>query len=62
MNHAFGLEDRLPFGKHKGKKIRVVLNEDAAYMLWLVETCGNPIQLDNAAFKEYQRLTEAFGL
>ena len=50
-----GLEDRMPFGKHAGEKIRVLLYSDLAYIKWLIESGGN-FELDNTAFKEYERL------
>lgn len=48
-----GLEDLMPFGKHKGTKIRVLLMNEIAYMKWLMEQGGN-FQLDNKAFEKYE--------
>ena len=49
-----GLEDRMPFGKHKGEKIRVLIMNEIAYMQWLIENSDN-FQLDNQAFELYEK-------
>lgn len=51
-----GLEDRRPFGKHKGTKISVLLYSELAYMRWLIEEFEGGFDLDDQAYKLYQRL------
>ncbi len=51
----WGLEDRIPFGKYKGTKLRVIMFDDIGYIVWLVGQ-GN-FHMDNTAFAEYQKLS-----
>lgn len=32
--HVLGLDDEMPFGKHKGKQISDLLDDDPRYLLW----------------------------
>lgn len=50
-----GIEDKMPFGKYKGQKIRVVLFEDISYMQWLLDT-NMDFKLDDVANKIFERL------
>ncbi len=53
-----GMESIMPFGKHKGTKIRVLLYSEIGYLQWLIEK-GDGFELDNTAFAEYERLVNA---
>lgn len=48
-----GLDDRLPFRKHRGKELWEVLETDPDYVTWLIEEAD--VQLTNEAFEEYQK-------
>jgi hypothetical protein len=48
------MEDMMPFGKHKGTKVRVLLYSDIAYIKWAIE--NGALELDNVAFKKYEEL------
>lgn len=53
---ALGLEDVIPFGKHKGTKIRVLIMNEPAYLTWLLENTS--VVLDNQAYERYQKMLE----
>ncbi len=37
MSDYYGMEDELGFGKHKGKTVAEVLDEDPSYIKWAIE-------------------------
>ena len=44
----YQLEDKLPFGKHKGHSIRQVLQSDSSYLLWCMEKLDRFAMSDEA--------------
>lgn len=44
----YKLEDKLPFGKHKGHTIRQVLQSDSSYLLWCMEKLDRFAMSDEA--------------
>jgi hypothetical protein len=36
-HRVFGLEDEIPFGKHKGMTIEMILDVEPSYVTWLLE-------------------------
>ena len=44
----YQLEDKLPFGKHKGHTIRQVLQSDSSYLLWCMEKLDRFAMSDEA--------------
>ena len=52
-----GLEDLMPFGKHKGTKVRVLIMNELAYLTWLLENTS--VELDNQAYARYEKALEA---
>lgn len=44
----YKLEDKLPFGKHKGQTIRQILKSDSSYLLWCVEKLDRFAMSDEA--------------
>lgn len=49
-----GLDDELPFGKHEGTKLWVVLESDPSYVRWLIEWADMDFRLDDEAWEKYQ--------
>lgn len=49
-----GLDDELPFGKHEGEPLWVVLGTDVTYVRWLIEEADMDFQLDDEAWQKYQ--------
>lgn len=47
-----GLDDSLRFGKHKGKPLWEVMDDDPGWVRWAMENAG--LLLDNEAFKELE--------
>ena len=52
-----GLEDLIPFGKHKGTKVRVLIMNELAYITWLLENTS--VELDNQAYERYEKALES---
>lgn len=38
LDSSLGLNDTLPFGKYKGKRVQEVYKENAGYLLWMRDT------------------------
>jgi hypothetical protein len=51
-HRVFGLEDEIPFGKHKGMKIADILDVEYSYVTWLLENTDFEMSPDAEA--EYQ--------
>jgi len=49
-----GLDDKLPFGKHEGTKLGVILESDPSYVRWLIEKADMDFHLDDEAWEKYQ--------
>lgn len=49
---VLGLEDELPFGKHKGKTIEYLLVEEIGYITWLLE--NTHVQFSDEVEREYR--------
>lgn len=49
-----GLDDELPFGKHEGEKLWIVLETDPTYVQWLIEEADMDFHLDDEAWQKYQ--------
>jgi len=49
-----GLDDKLPFGKHEGMKLWVILESDPTYVRWLIEDADMDFHLDDEAWEKYQ--------
>lgn len=49
-----GLEDRMPFGKYKDMKLRVLMFENISYLQWLIDS-NKDFELDDQAYAEYER-------
>jgi len=54
---GYSLDSILPFGKHKGSALWLVMANDLDYIVWCVENVGNFI-MDNEAYTEYLELTK----
>lgn len=37
MKKVYGLNDRLTFGKHKDKLVKMIIRNDPEYILWCLE-------------------------
>jgi hypothetical protein len=48
----WGLDDELTFGKHKGRTIREVIDEDRGWLVWLLEN-SDRFALNAAAQAEF---------
>lgn len=53
---TYSLDSVLNFGKHRGKRMRAVIQDDPAYIVWA--TSEKMIELDNIAFDTFQRRLE----
>lgn len=40
-DRLFDLHDELPFGKHKGKLLEDIFNDDIGYVTWMLENVAN---------------------
>jgi len=49
-----GLDDEIPFGKHEGANLWVILESDPTYVRWLIEEADINFQLDDEAWEKYQ--------
>jgi len=52
-----GLNEIFSFGRYKNATLRTVINEDSAYVDWLINKLG--FTLDNEAFELYQLVTDS---
>lgn len=51
-HRVFGLEDEIPFGKHRGETLEFVIDADVGYVTWLL---GNTqFEMSPAAEREYR--------
>lgn len=61
VRHTLRLKDKLTFGKHKGKTIKEVLDNDPQYLVWLHEKTKHKLQrvIYNEAELSYRDIDEA---
>ena len=45
-HRVLGLRDPMPFGKHRGKSLEDVIDEDIAYLTWLMENTRVELSLE----------------
>lgn len=50
---VIGLDDALPFGKHAGKLLRDVIDEDPGWVVWAMENI-NAFEISDAAEAELE--------
>jgi hypothetical protein len=55
---VLGPEDIMPFGKHKGFKIRSIIMNDYSWVKWALENTS--LMLDNDAYKMFQKVSESY--
>lgn len=59
MNYPANLEDKLDFGKHKGKSIDWILDNEPTYIEWCIENITK-FELDNETYEDYEVALEEF--
>lgn len=57
---TFRLDDRMPWGKHKGEELVDVIISDVEYVAWLVRETG--FLMTNEAYNFYKRRAEEEGV
>jgi hypothetical protein len=60
MSKIYSKHDELPFGKHKGRLIIDILNNELSYAQWLVRE--RIIEMDNETFEIYKSNCEGEGV
>ena len=51
-----GVDDRLNFGKHRGKLIGDILEDDPSYLAWVVDENIRAIEFDEEVMQELSSL------
>ena len=50
----FSIQDAMPFGKHKGKQMQEVIDDDPRYVFWAINKTG--LRLDDDAKKYFEEI------
>ena len=53
MNYPASLNSKFDFGKHKGKNVAEIIENEPTYIKWCIENIDN-FELDNEAYEEYE--------
>lgn len=56
----YGRYDELPFGKHRGRLLVDLINNELSYVQWLVRE--KVIEIDNEAYEVYKNNCEGEGV
>ena len=56
---AYGLADKINFGKHRGKTIKDVIENDPTYIEWMLDTV-EAVEFEDTAMKEYESAIDEY--
>jgi hypothetical protein len=56
----FSIQDAMPFGKHKGKQMQEVIDDDPRYVSWAINKTG--FRLDEDAKKYFEEILREHSL
>lgn len=51
---SMGMSDKFPFGKYKGKTLRHIVNNDAMWLVWIIDQMGDKLHLNSEVMSQIE--------